>query len=165
MKLTVVLLVINLAVQQITIAQTPPTFQIQHYTTENGLPSNGIKGLEWDEETGFLWIATEAGIARFNGIDFRIFASQNTPFITTERISFMQRCNTRLPSIQSPYPFLFAVRENEDSSTPFFQGPPVADHLLFFVPPQNDKSHQFRLLNLVACNKNPQCIGQVVSGD
>ena len=38
------------------------TYHIQRFTTDNGLPSNGIKGLQWDAQTGFLWIATEAGV-------------------------------------------------------------------------------------------------------
>jgi hypothetical protein len=40
------------------VAQTVKDYTIQQFTTENGMPSNGIKGLQWDEQTGFLWIAT-----------------------------------------------------------------------------------------------------------
>ena len=50
--------------------QTEDNSHVQTYTTDNGLPSNGIKGLQWDEATEFLWMATEAGIVRFNGVDF-----------------------------------------------------------------------------------------------
>jgi signal transduction histidine kinase len=64
-------------------------YQVQHFTTDNGLPSNGIKGLEWDEETGFLWIATEAGVTRYNGIDFRTFSKVNTPELFSDRMFFM----------------------------------------------------------------------------
>lgn len=64
---------------------------IQEYTTENGLPSNGIKGLQWDQQTGFLWIATEAGIVRFNGVDFRSYTKENMPAIASERMLFMTR--------------------------------------------------------------------------
>jgi signal transduction histidine kinase len=93
MKLTVTFLAISFVFGQIMFAQTSPTYQIRYYNTENGLPSNGVKGLEWDEETGFLWMATEAGIVRFNGIDFKTFSNQNTSFITSERISFMTKNN------------------------------------------------------------------------
>lgn len=62
---------------------------IRHFTTDNGLPSNGIKGLQWDEQTGFLWVATEAGIARFNGADFHIFNRSNTPGMLSERMLFL----------------------------------------------------------------------------
>src|SRR5579859_1818044 len=54
-------------------------FSIQHFSTDNGLPSNGIKGLQWDEKTGFLWIATEAGVARYNGADFQVFNKASSP--------------------------------------------------------------------------------------
>jgi signal transduction histidine kinase len=72
-------------------SQSQLGFRTFTYTTENGLPSNGIKGMQWDENTGFLWIATEAGISRFNGIDFTNFTRGNTNFITAERIRFMVR--------------------------------------------------------------------------
>jgi signal transduction histidine kinase len=64
-------------------------YQVQRFTTDNGLPSNGIKGLEWDEETGFLWVATEAGVTRYNGSDFVTFSKGNTPELFSERMWFM----------------------------------------------------------------------------
>src|SRR5215471_6498962 len=93
MKLAVTFLATGFVFSQIIFAQTSPAYQIRYYNTENGLPSNGIKGLEWDEQTGFLWIATEGGVVRFNGIDFKTFNNQNTSFITSERLSFMTRNN------------------------------------------------------------------------
>ena len=67
------------------------TYHIQRFTTDNGLPSNGIKGLQWDEQTGFLWIATEAGIARYNGADFLLFDRTNSPGMYSERMLFLLR--------------------------------------------------------------------------
>ena len=61
-------------------------FQIQHFTTENGMPSNGIKGLQWDKSTGFLWIATEAGLVRYNGIGFKTFDVKTNPELGSNRI-------------------------------------------------------------------------------
>src|SRR3954462_12315521 len=92
MKLPVTfLLIVNLFIHA-AVAQIP-AFQTRNYTTENGLPSNGIKGMEWDEQTGFLWVATEAGIVRFNGIDFKTYTNKNTPFIASERFRLMKRNN------------------------------------------------------------------------
>jgi signal transduction histidine kinase len=65
------------------------TYHIQRFTTDNGLPSNGIKGLQWDAKTGFLWIATEAGIVRYNGADFLLFNRANTPELYSERMLFL----------------------------------------------------------------------------
>lgn len=66
-------------------------FNVRYFNTENGLPSNGIKGLQWDKHTGFLWIATEAGIVRYNGLEFKNFSSDDEPHITNERILFLVR--------------------------------------------------------------------------
>ncbi len=74
-------------------AQFAINSHIQQYTTDNGLPSNGIKGLQWDEKTEFLWMATEAGIVRFNGVDFKSFTKENMPAIASERMLFMVRNN------------------------------------------------------------------------
>jgi signal transduction histidine kinase len=41
----------------------------QNYTTENGLPQNSVKDIITDKY-GFLWIATENGITRFDGSQF-----------------------------------------------------------------------------------------------
>jgi signal transduction histidine kinase len=74
-------------------SQYPKRFHTSYYTTDNGLPSNGIKGLQWDEQNGFLWIATEAGVSRFNGLDFKNFTIENTPFIESERMLFIVKNN------------------------------------------------------------------------
>lgn len=48
---------------------------IKHYTNENGLPANGIQGIELDKENGFLWVGTQAGLVRFDGRYFENFGS------------------------------------------------------------------------------------------
>ena len=73
------------------ISQPASHFTVRYYTTENGLPSNGVKGLQWEEKTGFLWIATEAGIVRFNGIDFKSYTKENTNYVQSERIQYLTR--------------------------------------------------------------------------
>ena len=73
--------------------QTEDNSHVQTYTTDNGLPSNGIKGLQWDEATEFLWMATEAGIVRFNGVDFKSYTKENMPAIASERLLFIVRNN------------------------------------------------------------------------
>ncbi len=72
-------------------AQSALNSNVQQYTTDNGLPSNGIKGIQWDEKTEFLWLSTEAGIVRFNGVDFKSFTKQNMPEIGSERMLFLVR--------------------------------------------------------------------------
>ncbi|HEX6849192.1 MAG TPA: ATP-binding protein [Chitinophagaceae bacterium] len=88
-------------------------FRTSYYTTENGLPSNGIKGLQWDEHTGFLWIATEAGISRFNGLDFTNFTIENTPFIESERMLFIVKNNGGKIYAADQSGNLFFIKNNE----------------------------------------------------
>jgi|CXWL01.1.fsa_nt_gi signal transduction histidine kinase len=97
------------------IPQPAGNSHVQQYTTDNGLPSNGIKGLEWDEKTGFLWVATEAGIVRFNGVDFRSYTKENMPSIASERMLFMTRNNAGVIYISDMPGNIFSV----DQSKPF----------------------------------------------
>lgn len=65
------------------VGQLATGYRVQSFTTDNGLPSNGIKGLQWDEQNGFLWIATEAGVARFNGVDLPASPKKIPPVFLT----------------------------------------------------------------------------------
>lgn len=68
-------------------SQFKKAFIVNEYNTENGLPANGIKGIAFDRKTNFLWVATEAGIMRFNGQDFKTFTTRDIPALASERIS------------------------------------------------------------------------------
>ncbi len=48
--------------------------QFTHLTLDNGLPSMKVYDLAQDKQ-GFIWIATEAGIARFDGYEFQNYTS------------------------------------------------------------------------------------------
>ena len=48
------------------------------WQTENGLPQNTVHAIAQTRD-GYLWVATEAGLARFDGVRFAIFDKQNTP--------------------------------------------------------------------------------------
>lgn len=95
------------------LAQTAGKSHMQVYTTDNGLPSNGIKGLQWDEKTGFLWVATEAGIVRFNGVDFRSYTKENMPSIASERMLFMVRNNEGHIYISDVPGNIFSIKQNK----------------------------------------------------
>ncbi len=50
----------------------------QSWDIENGLPQNSVQALLQTRD-GFLWIGTESGLARFDGVTFRIFDSNSNP--------------------------------------------------------------------------------------
>jgi signal transduction histidine kinase/ligand-binding sensor domain-containing protein len=50
----------------------------QAWAMENGLPQNSVHALVQTRD-GFLWLGTEAGLVRFDGIGFAIFDTATTP--------------------------------------------------------------------------------------
>src|SRR5258706_8365657 len=53
-------------------------FNQQTWLAENGLPQNTVHSVTQGKD-GYIWIATEEGLARFDGIKFAVFDKQNTP--------------------------------------------------------------------------------------
>ncbi|WP_238382738.1 hybrid sensor histidine kinase/response regulator [Cognatilysobacter segetis] len=53
-------------------AGLPETPRPRQFTVADGLPSNRINGLAQDR-AGYLWIATSDGLARFDGVGFRVW--------------------------------------------------------------------------------------------
>jgi len=50
------------------------SFKVNSYNNEAGLPSNLCKWVEQDDE-GFIWIATDAGLVRYDGKSFTSFSN------------------------------------------------------------------------------------------
>ena len=51
-------------------AQQQYTFT--NYTQEQGLPSGTIRGI-YKDTTGYIWLTSEEGVARFDGYNFKVF--------------------------------------------------------------------------------------------
>jgi ligand-binding sensor domain-containing protein/signal transduction histidine kinase len=65
-------------------------FSRQVWQTENGLPQNTVHAVLQTRD-GYLWAATEEGLARFDGLGFVVFDKGNTPQLKTNDIrSVMQ---------------------------------------------------------------------------
>lgn len=67
-----------------------PAMDIRQYNaevflTENGLPQSSVLSILQTSD-GYLWMGTYEGIARFDGIHFRVFDTSNTPEMTSNRI-------------------------------------------------------------------------------
>jgi ligand-binding sensor domain-containing protein len=61
-----------------------PSYRLDYWTTANGLPSNTISALHQTRD-GYLWLATDNGLARFDGIRFTSFSKSDTPGIAGSR--------------------------------------------------------------------------------
>jgi len=64
--------------------ESPVTRALGHqvWLSENGLPQNSVHQILQTRD-GYLWIATEGGVARFNGIQFTVFNQENNPAFTS----------------------------------------------------------------------------------
>jgi len=51
-------------------------FPMQHFTVEDGLPGNRVYDAYHDSK-GYMWFATDKGVARYNGINFEAFTTFN----------------------------------------------------------------------------------------
>ena len=53
-------------------------YAIRHFTDENGLPQNSINDLLFDRN-GYLWLASQVGLIRFNGHAFDLYYPDDKP--------------------------------------------------------------------------------------
>ncbi len=53
-------------------------YSVQHFTDENGLPQNSINDLLFDKD-GYLWLASQVGLVRFNGSSFQLYYPDDKP--------------------------------------------------------------------------------------
>jgi ligand-binding sensor domain-containing protein len=63
----------------------PFQFNQQTWLAENGLPQNTVHSVTQGKD-GYIWIATEEGLARFDGIRFAVFDKQNTPQLQSNNV-------------------------------------------------------------------------------
>ena len=69
-----------------TLAQGGPTRYLHDvWTTENGLPQNDVTQLIQTRD-GYIWLGTNGGLVRFDGIRFTTFDAGNTPELRSNRI-------------------------------------------------------------------------------
>ena len=59
-------------------SRAPTQYVTDTWTQDQGLPQNSVAALLQDRE-GYLWLATQEGLVRFDGVRFVVFDSANTP--------------------------------------------------------------------------------------
>ncbi len=66
-------------------------YSFERINTENGLPANTIKGVQFDDLNRFLWVATESGLVRYNGHSFQTFGDNEASVNYNGRIVSINR--------------------------------------------------------------------------
>jgi ligand-binding sensor domain-containing protein len=85
-----VLLTNVLSAQQKSVRGLDPTKPISEYrhsvwTGDNGLPQNSAQAL-CQTRDGYLWVATQEGLVRFDGLNFKVFNKSNALGISDKYI-------------------------------------------------------------------------------
>ncbi len=92
--------------------QEAATSTLHQYTTENGLPSNLIRGTQWDETTGFLWVITEAGIVRLNGVDIKSYNKEKISPLAPEKGIYAVKNNAGNIFISDGSGKIYTIKQN-----------------------------------------------------
>ena len=67
-------------------APAAPNYFTRTWQVEQGLPQNKVTAVVQTRE-GYLWVGTYNGLARFDGVRFRVFDDNNTPELHSRRIT------------------------------------------------------------------------------
>ncbi|MBP6335090.1 MAG: histidine kinase [Bacteroidia bacterium] len=59
-----------------TLSAQVPSPTLKHFTTEDGLPSSQVYQAMQDSD-GYLWFATDRGVTRFNGYEFKTYSTED----------------------------------------------------------------------------------------
>lgn len=105
-------------------------YDIQHYTDEQGLPQNSINGIGVDEY-GFVWLATEGGITRYDGRSFEVYNSSKLG-LNTKRIAYLSydyqsKRLSGISSLAEKFPLMQGRPWHMDSTLTYLDEVPETD--------------------------------------
>jgi len=63
----------------------PLPYRIDSWHSEDGLPQSSVTSIAQTRE-GYLWLGTFGGLARFDGVKFKVFNTGNTPRLPSNRV-------------------------------------------------------------------------------
>ena len=70
------------------IQEPGPRYRVTRWTSEDGLPQNTARRL-LQTRNGYLWVGTLYGLARFDGLHFKLFGQMNTAQMASDAIDAM----------------------------------------------------------------------------
>ncbi len=65
---------------------TTAQYRIESWTTDNGLPQNTVSSITQTRD-GYLWLTTFDGLVRFDGVRFKVFNTNNTKGLISNRFT------------------------------------------------------------------------------
>src|SRR6201991_1500652 len=80
-KVFLIFIILSLSVTPaLTQSDSSNGYSVQHFTDENGLPQNSINDMLFDND-GYLWLASQVGLVRFNGSSFKLYYPNDKPIM------------------------------------------------------------------------------------
>ena len=88
-------------------------YNVRQYTDDNGLPQNSIKSISGDAH-GFVWLATEDGLARFDGRQFYTFNKANLSTSSNHYFLIQPSLDSKNSSGKKTNHSIFAVADGNE---------------------------------------------------
>lgn len=85
-SLCLALLAVHLPLRALDPAKTVTQYAHDTWTTQTGLPQNSVWAVA-ETRDGYLWIGTQEGLVRFDGLRFTVFDRENTPVFKSAEVT------------------------------------------------------------------------------
>jgi signal transduction histidine kinase len=92
--------------------QSQSNYVIKNYSDIDGLPQNSIKSIAPDE-IGYLWLATEGGLTRYDGYNFLLFDKFNTHNLSNRINSLKRNLKTGALYAETEYHELIQIKKGQ----------------------------------------------------
>jgi hypothetical protein len=68
--------------------EAEPGYHSETWTTERGLPGDTVRAVTQTRD-GYLWVAMQAGLARFDGVRFHVYSKQTEPAFRSDECNVL----------------------------------------------------------------------------
>jgi signal transduction histidine kinase/ligand-binding sensor domain-containing protein len=114
---------------------------VDKWSTDDGLPQSSVLSMAQTPD-GYLWLATFAGLVRFDGLRFTVFDAGNTPELVSSRIVYLKVDRRGALWIRSEYGDLSRLEDGRFTRFTVEDGLPSSGHVGVFT---EDKEGSFWL--------------------
>ena len=122
-------------------------YSIQNFNDENFLPQNSINCIEMDEN-GYLWLASQLGVIRYDDKNFLSFTTKNTPALKYNRIRWLGRNAQRKIFVKDEFNNYLTIKNSFD-----FESVPEFGDGLTNISAANSNLLKIRIGNLIEQKK------------
>ena len=83
--LVLVLILVSLRAMALDPAKAITQYMLDTWETADGLPQNSVQAVVQTHD-GYIWLGTQEGLVRFDGVSFKVFDKRNTRELKASRI-------------------------------------------------------------------------------